>query len=492
MSAAKKQELQQDNRIDNWCYLWMAVFMTIGYVIFSVLNYFLGSFVIRCVGGAVILTLVFVLIYSSWKKTINEWRIIYVMMLVSIVIRICYVITTAQKSYSGVEYEIFHNVHTNLTLPEAHQPLYYVACAAIYNTVGLFRFTQPYAIEIVRLITEYLGIVTSISMYYILCELEVNDTAVYLCTSLVAFNPALIILGGQIKPTMLVVALLTLATLFLCRWNNYTDGYNFLLMCIAFGLAVMTDNFSFVYLPVIAVLVIINLVRTIKRRNAINIITTCIQTVAGVVAWVVFSFAYPIRNHSMGINTGLTDLLRDLGSHSGNVNMNERFFSFSTAELLDVFADSDRSRNAWACLLKTSIFGPRASENAVLDISVFRIFVLLGAAVAVSALTMTICNIFTKMDAKKKVNIWTFVGLLAVIIVYYVLENIARPSAQSMEFNVIPIIVIPGFAMLATGMKTMNTKKKLNFVAGVLYVLMVAVCFGFCVSAAAYGLMFLK
>lgn len=470
----------------------MAAFMAIGYLTFSVLHHFLGSFVIRCMGGAAIVILVFALIYSSWKKTINERRIIYAVLLISIVIRICYVITTAQKSYSGAEYEIFYNVHTNLTLPEAYQPLYYVASAAIYNTVGLFRFTQPYAIEIVRLVTEYLGIVSSIAMYYILCELEANDTAVYLCTSLVAFNPGLIILGGEINPAMLVVALLTLTTLFLSRWNNYTDGYNFLLMSIAFGLAVMTDNLSFIYLPVILILVIINLVRTIKLRNAINILTTSIQTVVGVISWVVLSFAYPMRNYSMGLNTGLTDLLSDLGSHSGSVNINESFLSFSLAELLDVFANSESDRNAWAYLIKTSIFGSAAKSNAVLDLSVLRIFVLLGLAVAVSALAMVVCNIFTKMDAKNKVNIWTFVGLLAVIIGYYVLVNIARPSAESMDFSVIPIVAVPGFAMLATGMKTMDTKKKLNFVAGVLYVLMVAVCLGFCVSAVAYGLMFLK
>ncbi len=491
MSAGKKQELQQDNRIDNWCYLWMAVIMAIGYLIFSVLHHFLGSFVIRCVGGAVIVTLVFMLIYSSWKKTINERRIIYVVLAISIIIRVCYVITTAQKSYSGAEYDIFYNVHTNLTLPESYQPLYYVVSAAIYNTVGLFRFTQPYAIEIIRVVTEYLGIVSSIAMYYILCELEANDTAVYLCTSLVAFNPGLVILGGQIKPAMLVVALLSLTTLFLSRWNNYTDGYNFLLMSIAFGLAVMTDNFAFVYLPVILVLVVINLVRTIKLRNAINILTTSIQTVVGVISWVVLSFAYPMRNHSMGLNTGLTDLLSDLGSHSGGTNINEKFLSFSLPELLDVFARPQSDRNAWAYLIKTSIFGSATESDAVLNLYVLRIFVLLGFGVAVSALAMVICNIFTKMDAKSKVNIWTFVGLIAVMIGYYVLVNIARPSSESMDFSVIPIVIVPGFAMLATGMGTMDKKKKLNFVAGMLYVLMVVVCLGFCVSAAAYGMMFL-
>lgn len=490
--SKKKNELQQDNRIDNWCYLWMAVFMAIGYLLFAVLHHFLGNFVIRCVGAVVILTLVIILIYSSWKKTINERRTIYAVLLISIIVRICYVLTTAQKSYTGAEYEIFYNVHTKLMLPESYQPLYYVACGVIYNTIGLFRFTQPYAVEIVRVVTEYLGIVSSIAMYYILCELEANDRAVYLCTSLVAFNPGLIVLGGEIKPTMLVVALLTLTTLFLARWNNFTDGYNFLLMSISFGLAVMTDNFAFVYLPVILVLIVINLVRTIQRRNAINILTTVIQTVAGLVAWFVLSFAYPLRNYSMGLSTGLTDLLSDLGNHSGSVNLNARFLSFSLAELLDVFANPESDVNAWAYLIKTSMFGSAVTGSVPLDLSILRGFVLLGFAVAASAVAMLVCNIFTKMDAKKKVNIWTLVGLVAAIIAYYVLVSVARPSAESMDFGVIPIIVVPGFALLATGMRTMDTKKKLNFVAGVLYFLMVVVSFGTCVIDVAYGLMFLK
>lgn len=490
--SKKKPELQEDNRIDNWSYLWMAIFMALGYLIFSVLHHFFGNVVTQCAGGVVIVTLVVLLIYSSFKKTINERRIIYVVLVISIVLRVCYVLTTAQKTYTGAEYEIFHNVHTNLVLPEAYQPLYYVGAGMIYNTVGLFRFTQPYAVEIIRVITEYFGIVSSIAMYYILCELEANDTAVYLCTALVAFNPGLIILGGAIKPDMLTVALLTLTTLFLSRWNNFTDGYNFLLMSISFGLAVMTDNAALVYLPVILGLIVINLVRTIQRRNAINILTTVIQTISGLVAWFVLSFAYPLRNRSMGLSTGLTDLLNDLSHPQGSVNLNQRFLSFSLSELLDVYASTTSDRNAWAYYIKTSLFGSAASGSIPLELSVLRIFVLIGFAVAASAALMVVCNIFTKMDAKKKVNIWTFVGLMLAIIGYYVLVNIARPAAESMDFNVIPILLIPGFSLLATGLRTMDTKKKLNFVAGLLYFVMVLVSFAFCLTTAAFDLTLLK
>lgn len=490
--SKKKPELQEDNRIDNWSYLWMAFFTAIGYLLFSVMHHFFGNLVTRCAGGVVIVILVAVLIYSSIKKTINERRIIYAVLVVSIIVRVCYVLTTAQKTYTGEEYEIFHNVHTNLALPESYQPLYYVAAGVIYNTVGLFRFTQPYAVEIVRITTEYLGIVSSIAMYYILCELEANDTAVYLCTALVAFNPGLIILGGEIQPDMLVFALLTLTTLFLSRWNNFTDGYNFLLMSISFGLAVMTDNAAFVYLPVILALIVINLVRTIQRRNAINILTTVIQTISGLVAWFVLSFAYPLYNRSMGLSTGLTDLLNDLSHPAGSVNLNQRFLSFSLSELTEVYASPTNNKNAWAYFIKTSMFGSAASGSIPLDFSVLRIFVLIGFAVALSAVLMMICNIFTKMDAKKKVNIWTSLGLVVTIVGYYVLVSIARPTAESMDFNVIPIILIPSLSLLATGMRTMDTKKKLNFIAGILYLVMVLVSFAFCVTTAAFDLTLLK
>ena len=490
--SKNKPEFQEDNRIDNWSYLWMAIFMALGYLIFSVLHHFFGNFVTRCAGGVVIAVLVALYLYSALKKTINERRIIYIVLVISIVLRVCYVLTTAQTSYSGAEYEIFHNVHTNLALPESYQPLYYVGAGMIYNTVGLFRFTQPYAVEIIRLITEYFGIVSCIALYYILCELEANDTAVYLCTALVAFNPGLIILGGQIKPDMLMVALLTLTTLFLSRWNNFTDGYNFLLMSIAFGLAVMTDNAAFVYLPVILALVVINLVRTIQRRNAINILTTVIQTVSGLVAWFVLSFAYPLYNRSLGLSTGLTDLLNDLSHPAGSVNLNRRFLSFSLPELLDVYPSTTNDKNAWAYFIKTSLFGSAASGSIPLELSVLRIFVLIAFVVAASAVLMVICNIFTKMDAKKKVNIWTLVGLVVAIVTYYVLVSVARPTAESMDFSVIPILLIPAFSLLATGMKTMDTKKKLNFVAGLLYFVMVVVSFAYCVTTAAFDLTLLK
>lgn len=486
-----KNEVQQDNRIDNWCYLWMAFFTVIGFVLLEVLHHFLGDLVVKGVGGAVIVALVAAMIYSAWKKTLNERNTVYVILLVSIVVRICYVITTSQASFDNPEFEIFRTVHTELTLPDTHQPLFYVATASLYNLVGMLRFTQPYALDGVRIANEYLGIVTSIAMYYILCELEANDTSVYLCTALVAFMPGLVILGGEISPFMMVTALLTLTILFLSRWNNYTDGYNFLLMSIAFGLAVMTDHVAFVILPAILTLVLINLVRTIKRRKALNILTTVIQTVCGVAAWVVLSFAYPMKNYSEGKDTGLFSLLSDLGSHSGSVDLKERFLSFSLPELLDVYV-SQSDRNAWAYFIKSSLFGDSRNTGAVLGMMVLRGFVALGLAVGASAVAMVVCDVFTKMDAKKKVNIWTLLGLNALMVGYYVLVSIARPTVASMDFRVIPILLVPGFGMLANGIKVMDMKKKLNFVAGILYYLMVAVCFVFCIACAVFGLIFLK
>ena len=486
-----KNEVTQDNRIDNWSYLWMAFFMVIGFVLLAVLHHFLGDIVVRGVGGAVIVTLLVIMIYSKWKKTLNERNTVYIILGISIVVRLCYILTTSKTSFSNPEFEIFRSVHTDLALPETFQPLFYVVAGSLYNLVGMLRLTQPYALDAVRLANEYLGIVMSIAVYYILCELEANDMAVYLCTAMTAFMPGLIILGGQITPIMTAVALMTLTILFLARWNNYTDGYNFLLMSIAFGLAVMTDMVSFVLLPAILLLVLINLVRTIKRRKALNILTTVIQTICGVAAWVVLSFAYPMRNYSMGKDTGLFNLLSDLGRHSGSVNLNTRFLSFSLPELFDVYVSSS-DRNAWAYFIKSSLFGDTKGGGAILGDMVLRGFTALGLAVGASAVAMVVCDVFAKIDAKKKVNIWTFLGLNALMIGYYVLVSIARPSAASMDFRVIPFILIPGFGMLAVGINVMNKNKKLNFVAGILYYLMIAICSVFCVACAAFGLVFLK
>ena len=75
--------------------------------------------------------------------------------------------------------------------------------------MAMFGFTQPYALDIVRVCTEYMGIVASIAVYYILCEIEANDTAVYLGTAIVAFHPGLIRLGGEISPLAPMIAVMS-------------------------------------------------------------------------------------------------------------------------------------------------------------------------------------------------------------------------------------------------------------------------------------------
>lgn len=491
MSAANSKQLHEDNRIDNWSYLWMAMFTAGGYVLFSIIHYLFGELVLKGFGAAVIVGLVFAMVYSIWKKTNSERRTVYLILFMSIVLRLCYVIITAQAEYEGEGFALFTTVHTELTLPESYQPLYYVVAAAVYNFTGMISVFQPYGVEIVRVITEYLGIVSAIAMYYILCEMEANDTAVYFGTAMMAFHPGLIILGGEISPAMTTFTLLVMTMLFLSRWNNFTDGYNFLLMSIAFGLAVMSDLSALLFVPVIATLMIINLVRAIKRRSALNIISTSLQTTAGLVIWAILSFAYPVKNHMEGKDTGLLRLFEDVSQHRGVVDLHERFLSFSIEELFALQVN-EGDRNAWAYWIKSSLFGANPVEIPSEQMApAFAGFVGIAAAVALIAAVTVISNIFTRLDAKKKVNVWTFIALVVCAVGYYMLVNIGRPETESMAFGVVPIALALGMTMLGSGLKALSMKKKLNFVAQILYFFVVLICFAFCIITVVYGALFI-
>ena len=491
MSAANSKQLHEDNRIDNWSYLWMAMFTAGGYVLFSIVHYLFGELVLKGFSAAVIAGLAFAMVYAVWKKTNSERRTVYLLLFMSIVLRLCYVIVTAKSGYEGESYEIFTTVHTDLTLPEAYQPLYYVAAAVVYNLVGMISAIQPFGIEIVRVITEYLGIVSAIAVYYILCEMEANDTAVYLGTAIIAFHPGLIILGGEISPAMTTFTLLVMTMLFLSRWNNFTDGYNFLMMSIAFGLAVMTDLSALLFVPVIATLMIINLVRAIKRRSALNILSTSLQTAAGLVIWAILSFAYPVRNYMEGKDNGLLRLFGEVNRQQGAVDLHERFLSFSMEELFAIQV-SDTDKNAWAYWIKSSLFGSK-SISITMDelVPAFAGFVAIAFAVAAIAALMVVSNVFTRLDAKKKVNVWTFIALMVCAVGYYVMVNMGRPEAASMSFSVAPIMVALGMTMLGSGLKALSLKKKLNFVSQILYFLIVLVCFVYCVVTVVYGCLFI-
>ena len=489
MSAANSSALHEDNRIDNWSYLWMGAFLVVGYILFSVVHYLFGALILKGLGVAVIAGLVFAMVYAVWKKTNSERRTVYLMLFISIVIRLCYLILTGQASHEGADYEIFTQVHTDMTLPEAFQPLYYVVAAAVYNFFGLFRFTQNYSLEVVRLITEYLGIVSAIATYYILCEIEANDTAVYFGTAMVAFHPGLILLGGEISPAMTTFTLLVMTMLFMSRWNNYTDGYNFLLMSITFGLAVMTELSALLFTPVVAALMAINLVRAVKRKSAVNIMSTAIQSAAGVVIWFLLSFAYPARNYWGSRDNGLLTLFKDVSANRGSLDFRTRFLSFSPEELFEVFAQPD-DRNAWPYWVKTSLFGTRTVGYPDQLAPVFVAFAAIAAALMLGVALMVISNSFSRIDQKKKVNIWSFISLTVCAVGYYLLVNLGRPETASMDFKVVPILLVLGITMLGCGMKVLSIKKKLNFVAQILYFLIVLVTFAFCVLTVLYGILF--
>ena len=442
MSQAKKK-LREDNRIDNWAYLWMAMFTAAGFLLFHILYSFFGAFVLKIISALIIILLIGGLLYSKWKKSDSERKTIYVILFTSIILRLCYVLITSGAPMSGADYELFTDVKTNLTLPETFQPLYYIAAAFVYNTMAMFGFTQPYALDIVRVCTEYMGIVASIAVYYILCEIEANDTAVYLGTAIVAFHPGLIRLGGEISPLAPMIAVMCLAIVFLTRWNNFTDGFDFIFMSVTFGLAVMLHMSALIFLPVIAVLVIINLVRVIKRKNAANIISSAVQTLGGVGAWAVLSFAYPVRNLMSGKNTGILQLF---GNYEGTIDFKTKFLSFSMKELMEVFV-SPKDTNAWVYLVKSSV-------------------------------------------SKKKVNIWTLITMSVCAAGYYILQNFGSDRAETMDFRVAPIILVLGVIMLCNGIKVLNVKKKLSFVSQIFYLITVLICLAFCIGCVAYGCWF--
>ena len=67
MSLAKKK-LREDNRIDNWSYLWMAMFMAVGFLLFNVFYSFFGVIPLKILSLVMIVLMIGGLIYSKWKN----------------------------------------------------------------------------------------------------------------------------------------------------------------------------------------------------------------------------------------------------------------------------------------------------------------------------------------------------------------------------------------------------------------------------------------
>ena len=117
MSIFKKNRtvsLDDDNRINNWAYMWMAMFMVFGYALFSVVQYLFGLTVLKWFSVTIIVLFMVSLAYSAWKKTANEKRIVHTILFVAIVIRLYYIMATAQEQYAGEVYDIIQTMNTEM------------------------------------------------------------------------------------------------------------------------------------------------------------------------------------------------------------------------------------------------------------------------------------------------------------------------------------------------------------------------------------------
>ncbi len=496
MSIFKKKEkkplnyIDENNRLDNFVYLWMGIFMVLGYVLFRLVSAFLGTTVLAWVSLAVIVLLLVSLEYSALKKTTNEKRIMHVVLFIGIILRLYYIIASAQSEYTTDSAAVLQTMQDNMWWPEVQQPLYYLIAGAVSYAAQMISVTASQPMEIVRLVNEYFGIAAMVAVYYIMCELEANDTEIYLGIAIMAVHPGLIIAGGSISTSMLLTMLLTHVILYMVRWNNFTNGYNFIAMSVYLGLAVMTDMRALMFAPVIIALIVINLVRVAKRKQAMNTASTVLTTVVGVLISCALSLIYPIINAINGTLTNPFALFTNIFTNSAEANAADKLFTFNLVELFDVFADAERDGNAWAYLIKTSVFGNYSSS--FFPITTMRFFIyLVIALIAVFAL-MTLFSVFAKMDAKKKQNALSIFGLCVSIIVYYILLNAGSTTAADMSFESIAIILSVAVALFAIGMKVLHSKKNLSFSAGVLYVLSLAVGYAFCISSALYYLLIFK
>lgn len=472
--------------LEGCLYLSVFLFSLICYVIFVPLvngidkinggSSYLGEGIIAKLFCAFLLIiLLFVFIMLLIYKKANRKLTIFVFILGSVIVRLCFVLSTVNKAKSGADLQYdtwgsfthFRYAETifltgklpnNNTYQFYHPPLNAIIqsgfmaffeklfgfinnhCVWLTSNRGLILSNESYYHACTVLSMVYVTVIT-VTAAKIFKELNVKGLGGLLACFFVIFFPRLIQFSGQLNNDVLCLMFSVLSVYYAIKFYKNCSWLNLILLALSIGLAMMTKlNGAIIALP-IAILMVIVFVKQIKEKNTLNIIIkycVFITICAPLGLW--FSIYAKVRfNQEFGyvfsnLNKGLS---------TADVPLYNRF-SLPSLKIIfkNPFARSWDDYNFIDYMTKSSMFGEFLFPN-VTTLAYFS--VILNYLFQISFVVGLVYWLINRI--KKKVKIFdlssiTFLSILVFLIVLQIYFYLKMPYGCTMDFRYVTTLVI--------------------------------------------------
>ena len=419
----------------------------------------------------------------SLKKKWCEKRIIFAILLLSSFVHLFYMMSskfniaqwdnysffsTGNGHMGYIEYLYNHHLIPAQFDPREkwqyyHPPLHHLIEAFLLKLQTLCGVDLVTAINNLQYPTLLYSMITTTCSYFIFKEMKLKKLPVICATSVIAFSPAFVYVGGFINNDMLSVMFIFLCILCTLRWHKNPAVRNILKIALCFGLGMLSKMSVSLIAPPIAVILIYALLKSLKSKEYRTFGKYIGQMLAFLAVAAPLSLYWSLRNLiRFGVPLGYVPESNIPAQHIPQ-DIITRLFDFRPYQFMNPYFnlieydDNFNEYNPLIALLKTS-----ASEEGMIR---FAIGETAGYALLFSTLITAACALVLMIYVMCKKNtlapVWkVFWGVTYVTYLFsYEWFCIGYPYTCTEHIRYAMPLILVGALSIGLGLKYLSPKK---------------------------------
>lgn len=356
-----------------------------------------------------------------------------------------------------------------------HPPLHHWLMALFLRILVQLGVEYEAACCAIQLLPMLYSSMIMIVSYKIFASLKLKGTSLFLPCLVIAFHPFFIIFSGAYNNDILSILFILLAVLFTIRWYKEPTMKRIIPIALSVGLGMMTKLSVWMIAPAIALIFLINFIRSKKKGQ------TFLQFVVFGVICVPLALWWQVRNFLL-FDVPITyvpNLGKNAEQYLGNMSIASRLFDFSQIRYpYDGFPDYGSpfyEFNPILGLFKTAVFDE--GTNAINDTTfpqisfIGPVILYISIALFLLCFVMFIMNLFRKksvLNADMKIFFGT---AAAVFLIFYFLFCFQYPHTCTMNMRYCAPVIV--FLLLGMGvyLQDMNEGKEKKIMTSICAVL---------------------
>jgi len=441
-------------------YIFLAFSIFILYLVFHGLGLDHNLKLIQLIMQISILLVLIRYLYSENKFSLDNPHLITSIILLGCIMRIGYTLYThcnvrqhdigdlIPDGYGHASYilklMLYHQLPNTNQIQFYHPPLFHILGALTSSAVNSLLGHTDYDcfVDAAKLVSCFASCATLLLCATFCEELELKRSSKVLALSIIAFSPALIIIGGTVNNDSLVTFFMVAAVVYTYRWCKQQSYKNTIILAFLFGMGMMTKTSMAIIALFTAIIMLSVFLRSVTNniKDTFSLILKfgCFGLIS-----LPLGLWFTIRNYilfhqPLGYVVRIPETERIF---CGDEPFFQRFIKIDITNLLATpFAHPWDDINYPVYIIKSSLFG-EFEFNIPLWIPVILVFLNI---ILILCSLWALFSLIINRDKYKKLVFRGVVGLWALTIISNIYFNIQYPYGCTMDFRYMFLSLITG------------------------------------------------